>query len=1019
MRRALKRCVSALMALLLCAGVIQTPVNAALYDLNKTEVARETYEFYADEELYKTVIIKSAEGKTEVLEEPEKPEKEGYYFTGWFTEDGDPYTEFGQEHTLTDGKTIKLHAGFEEAKDVVYIHYHDDEPAEGKTDSILYTAVVKRGDKYSPRPGDTEVSERSEDNISLVVTGWKDAGGTVYSTENPIVTNADTPEEFDLYPVMSKGSWLFFDAAGGVYLDPQFVPYGEPTQEVTTTRDGYTLDGWYDGDTKFEFGNTLDGVKTLTAKWTPTEVNYHVEVWQEAPTYADDSYYLETTLRETATAGTVISAEYLRDIAEDYVNDHWNTPAFSLNEEMTAPYMDIEVKGDGSTVTRIYMKRSRHNLTVLDIDGTEIKRIEGIKYDVDDWTYAGFTFWDNEVWSDPRVKEINEILDENGFSKYYWNPSWWTGFWLDPNTYNMHFRFMRNALGFPEEVSIQATERSNRYPYVINNYFEYLDEETTPEGAERVEHTDFDGVTKTYYFDTSYTVWLNTPSNGNVDIGPDGFHLVRGKGNTVNADGEVLRDTPQEGTNQSKYAIWGMEVGVPTNVFYARNINTVSYIPGKDYADTVYEEALFNDLLSKYPPVGDLKADETIKTVENVTYRFKGWSQTENGDPIPEEELDAMRIFPDKDYTFYGIWEPESYSVEFEPNGGTFTGEKKVTVVSGNSVSQPEDPENGEMKFVGWFTKDNAPYYFGTLLTKEVVEDLGDGETTITLYARYSDFPGTPVEYDLNGGTGETPEEKSLYCTGAAFPAESGEGITPPAGKVFIGWEAADGKLYEPGKTVNVSEDTIKDDVIPLKARYGENPKLTKLQYIYDGREQNTKPALENSTLLEENLTNNSIIELKGFKETTGLDEPENCYFAGWYDNAKCEGEPLTKILVDTENEDEENVVYAKWLPYMVNVIFEEEGGTEVEDQTFEKGGTATDQVTVRDGYSFEGWYTEDGELYDFRAPVMEDITLYAHWKKVEQPKTGVKDSTMLWSFAGLLSFAGIWFFRKKREENA
>ncbi|MBO4537295.1 MAG: InlB B-repeat-containing protein [Erysipelotrichaceae bacterium] len=912
----IRKCLTACLAGLLFMSTLSINVRASITDVSETPVATETFEFYVDDELLHTVILKSADGNTDVLIEPAKPEKEGCFFTGWFTDDGQPYTGFGEQKALTDGAVTKLHAEFVDAADVIYVNYHDDEPAEGKTDSVLYTAVVVRGTSYSPRPSDTEVSERSEDNIALVVTGWKDSEGTVYSTDNPIKTDEETAEVIDLYPVMSKGSWLFFDCAGGVYLDPQFVPYGQSTQEVTTTRDGYTLDGWYDGEAEFTFGNTLDGVKTLTAHWTANKVLYHIEVWQEAPTYADDSYYLEETIEMNDYAGTVITSEYLQELAADYVEDRWGHTVLVLNEELTAPYADIEVNGDGSTVTRIYMQRSRHTLIVYDIDGTEIKRVENVKYDVDDWTYAGFTFWDTEVWSDPRVQEINAILDENGFSKYYWNPDWWSGFWLDPNTYNMHFRKMRNNFGFPETVTIRATERTLKYPFVINNWFEYLDEETTPQGADRTEHTDSDGVTKTYYLDSTYTVWLPTNHDGQVDIGPDGFHLVRGKGNVVNGEGVVQRDTKQS-NNESKYAIFDMSMETPSNVFFTRNIDEVRYIPGKNYADTVYSEVPFNDLVSKYPPQNEgLVIGETIKTVENVTYRFMGWSQTENGEPIAEEEMAKMRVFPDKDYTFYGIWKAEEYSVKFDANGGTLNGEETVTVTSGNSVAQPADPQNGDMIFVGWFTADNSPYYFGTLLTKEVVEDLGDGENTVTLYARYSDFPGTPVKYDLNGGSGTEPKDDSLYCTGAAFPVAYDDEVTPPEGMEFIGWEAADGKLYQGDRVLLVSDKTIKDGVILLKARYGRDPQYTKLTYVYDGRGQEVQPDFNVRAIGEitvEGLPNNVTVELGGFTEVTGLPVPEGYTFGGWYDNEACEGEPLSKILLDVINEDQENIVYAKW----------------------------------------------------------------------------------------------------------
>lgn len=36
----------------------------------------------------------------------------------------------------------------------------------------------------------------------------------------------------------------------------------------------------------------------------------------------------------------------------------------------------------------------------------------------------------------------------------------------------------------------------------------------------------------------------------------------------------------------------------------------------------------------------------------------------------------------------------------------------------------------------------------------------------------------------------------------------------------------------------------------------------------------------------------------------------------------------------------------------------------------------------VKDGYSFVGWYTEDGTKYDFSLPVTQDLRLIARFEK-------------------------------------
>ena len=63
-------------------------------------------------------------------------------------------------------------------------------------------------------------------------------------------------------------------------------------------------------------------------------------------------------------------------------------------------------------------------------------------------------------------------------------------------------------------------------------------------------------------------------------------------------------------------------------------------------------------------------------------------------------------------------------------------------------------------------------------------------------------------------------------------------------------------------------------------------------------------------------------------------------------------------------------------------VTFESNGGSEVESQKVEKGGTVSvPQTPTRDGYNFVAWYL-NGFEYDFNTPVESDITLSASWQE-------------------------------------
>ena len=56
-------------------------------------------------------------------------------------------------------------------------------------------------------------------------------------------------------------------------------------------------------------------------------------------------------------------------------------------------------------------------------------------------------------------------------------------------------------------------------------------------------------------------------------------------------------------------------------------------------------------------------------------------------------------------------------------------------------------------------------------------------------------------------------------------------------------------------------------------------------------------------------------------------------------------------------------------------------GETVYAQQVVPSGKTATDPWESRDGYTFDGWYTPDGTLYDFNTVVTESLTLTGKWR--------------------------------------
>ena len=81
--------------------------------------------------------------------------------------------------------------------------------------------------------------------------------------------------------------------------------------------------------------------------------------------------------------------------------------------------------------------------------------------------------------------------------------------------------------------------------------------------------------------------------------------------------------------------------------------------------------------------------------------------------------------------------------------------------------------------------------------------------------------------------------------------------------------------------------------------------------------------------------------------------------------------------------------LFARWVKNKeyYTITFNSNGGTGVSSQKVEEGSRATRPSNpTRSGYTFIGWYTASGSVYNFNSGVTSNITLYAHWKENAKP---------------------------------
>ena len=129
-------------------------------------VAVATYEFYADGSLHDSQTVKDGE----TLKEPSEPKKDGSTFKGWYTEKdgGSKFTDFSRQ-TVTEDKTVKLYAGWQENEEPEEAKQPDEKSDETKETDIEETETVESEDQSETEDqdgSDTDEESASEESDS-------------------------------------------------------------------------------------------------------------------------------------------------------------------------------------------------------------------------------------------------------------------------------------------------------------------------------------------------------------------------------------------------------------------------------------------------------------------------------------------------------------------------------------------------------------------------------------------------------------------------------------------------------------------------------------------------------------------------------------------------------------------------------------------------------------------------------------------------------------------------------------
>ncbi len=290
--------------------------------------------------------------------------------------------------------------------------------------------------------------------------------------------------------------------------------------------------------------------------------------------------------------------------------------------------------------------------------------------------------------------------------------------------------------------------------------------------------------------------------------------------------------------------------------------------------------------------------------------------------------------------------EVKTYTVSFDENGGLpAPNPSMVTVIEGDLVAKPADPQKPNMVFTGWYDI-GGKFDFNTPI-----------RNNYKLWAEYKEASVVhKVSFDARDGVPE-PNPMMVEVPDGELVAKPVDPQKP--NMVFTGWYDVDGKFD--------FNTPIKKDY-KLWAQYKEASIVHTVRFDVNGGSPEPNP---------------STVEVADGELVAKPVDPQkvNMVFVAWYDgedrfdfNTPIKKDYVLKANYQAKRED---------VP-LYQVRFETAGGEPVPPvQIVEAGNKAVEPETdpVKEDETFLAWYDAEG-VYDFDSIVERDIILYAKYKK-------------------------------------
>lgn len=568
---------------------------------------------------------------------------------------------------------------------------------------------------------------------------WVDGTGAVVDTW-PIEVNSEAP--ITLKPVFVPNVYTvrFMKDAENVYTFDNLeykASIAKPTG--TPVLEGYNFVEWRKGSVNGAAWAETDTVPVngvdYYAYFEPTTVTYEIHKYFQAVGSSEWDPALYDFETKDATTGDKITLN-LADYA---------VPGFTIDTSKSV-YQNVVVEGNGSTDLVLYYTR---NNVIVNVDGNEVTLPAG-----DTITKAEL----EEIIKNTKDEGYDYIewKDENGaVVKFpYTVPA--TGGSLtptvEPRIFIITFVDRDGVVVETQNVPYKSTIVAPEYPeyegYKPTGWYNVADNTAMPATVPATNAT----------YKVAYTNSTNTGYKITIymmDLA--GEYTIKTTTSAYGTTGDEVRIVPESFTglyedtahpDRNLTDVIAANGSTELRIYYARSQYEVTFDGGE--ATKVYYGAALP------------KAEEPAK----VGQKFTGWTDADGKAPAD------YKAMPDKNLAFTSNWEDIYYTITYVVNGV----QTEVKYKYGETIAQPETPDEPGMTFTGWLPEVPATMEDKDLI---IVAQFGTAYYTVTylddkdgdVFAEYTVMYGQTIPVPAEKPTKKYHEFVEWLNVPATMPA--------------------------------------------------------------------------------------------------------------------------------------------------------------------------------------------------------------------------------------------------------